>query len=148
MKIQRSIEIAAPPENIWPYLVEPEKIMQWFTLLRKFEYTSKQCSGVGATFYYEEKSGPMLMKFNFRITEWVENKRLAFVMTSGSLKRDDVIWRIESIPNGSICTINEDVEMPWGFIGKVLDSLFVAKSVGKHVEEMQLNLRNLTECKK
>jgi carbon monoxide dehydrogenase subunit G len=53
MKLQRSIEIAASPEKIWPFLVEPEKIMKWFTFLKKFEYTSTQKSGAGTTFYYE-----------------------------------------------------------------------------------------------
>ncbi len=32
MKVQRSIEIAAPPEKIWPFLVEPEKILKWCNL--------------------------------------------------------------------------------------------------------------------
>lgn len=89
MKIQRSIEIAVPPDKIWSFLIEPEKIMKWFTLLQKFEYTSKQRSGVGTSFYYEEKSGGRLMKLNYAVTEWVENKRLAFGLTSGPLKKDD-----------------------------------------------------------
>ncbi len=34
MKVQRSIEIAATPEKIWSFLVEPEKILRWcITLL-------------------------------------------------------------------------------------------------------------------
>jgi predicted PP-loop superfamily ATPase len=57
MRLQRSINIAATPEKVWPFLVEPEKIMKWFTLLRKFEYTGNKQSGVGAVFHYEEKSG-------------------------------------------------------------------------------------------
>ena len=57
MIVQRSIEVAAPPEKIWPFLIEPEKIMKWFTLLRKFEYTGEKHNGTGTTFYYEEKSG-------------------------------------------------------------------------------------------
>ena len=80
MKLQRSIEIAAPPERIWPFLVEPERIMKWFTFLRRFEYTSKQHSGAGATFYYEEKSSPQLMKLNYVVTEWVENRRMPLGM--------------------------------------------------------------------
>ena len=148
MKIQRSIEIAAPPQEIWPYLIEPEKILKWFFLLKKFEYTGKQNGGVGATIYYEEQSGPWLMKFNFKVTEWEENKRLAFVMTSGTLKRDDLIWSLESTDAGSLFTIIEDVEMPWGFFGKTLQSLFVNRGVGKHIEEMQLKLKKLVEGNK
>jgi uncharacterized protein YndB with AHSA1/START domain len=45
-----SVDIQAPPEKVWPYLVEPEKTMQWFTALKVFEYTSEQHAGVGSTF--------------------------------------------------------------------------------------------------
>jgi len=146
MRIERSIEIAAPPEKIWPFLVEPEKIMKWFTLLRKFEYTGEQRSGVGTPFYYEEKSGPQLMKLSYVVTEWVENKRLAFVMTSGSLKKDDQIWSLEAIPSGSRFTMTEDAEMPWGIIGKITDALFIGRMVGKNIEKILGNLKSLVEA--
>jgi uncharacterized protein YndB with AHSA1/START domain len=145
VRVERSIEIVAPPEKIWPYLVEPEKIMQWFTLLRKFEYTGEQKSGVGTPFYYEEKSGPQLMKLNYVVTEWVENERFAFVMTSGPAKRDDQIWSIEATPSGSRFTLTEDYEMPLGVIGKMLVKLFIGRTIGKHLEEILANLKSLAE---
>lgn len=146
MRVQRSIEIAAPPEKIWPFLVEPEKILKWFTLLQKFEYTGEQRSGVGTPFYYEEKSGPQLMKLNYMVTEWVENERLAFIMTSGPLKKDDQIWSIESTPSGSKFTLTEDVEMSWGIIGKIMGALFAGRMIGKNLEEILANLKSLAEA--
>lgn len=146
MRVEKSIEIAAPTERIWPFLIEPEKIMRWFTLLRKFEYTGDKRSGVGTTFYYEEKSGPRLMKLNFEVMEWVENERLAFIMTSGPLKKDDEVWSIKATPSGSIVTLTMDVEMPWGIIGKIMDSLFVGRTVGKHQGEILANLKTLIEA--
>ncbi|HEY33671.1 MAG TPA: SRPBCC family protein [Dehalococcoidia bacterium] len=147
MRIQRSIEIAAPPEKIWPFLVEPEKIMQWFTLLAKFEYTGEQRSGVGTTFYYEEKNGPMLMKLSYEVTEWVENERLAFRMTSGpaSTRRDDQVWAIEATPSGSKFTCTEELEMPWGVLGRMLVAL-MGGVVGKRIQEIINNLKSLVEA--
>jgi len=146
MRAEKSIEIKAPPERIWPFFIEPDKIMRWFTLLRKFEYTGDKRSGVGTTFYYEEKSGPRLMKLNFKVTEWVENERLAFIMTSGPLKKDDEVWSIKATPSGSIVALIMNVEMPWGIIGKIMDTLFVGRIVGKHEEEMLANLKTLVEA--
>ena len=146
MKVQRSIEIAVPPEKIWPFLVKPDKILKWFNLLQKFEYTGEQHSGVGTPFYYEEKSPGPLMKLHFKVTEWVENERLAFIMTSGTLKKDDQIWSIEATPSGSRFTLTEDVEMPWGIIGKAIEVLLVGGSVGKHQEEILANLKSLAEA--
>ena len=146
MKIQRSIEIAAPPQKIWPYLVEPDKIMQWFTLLKKFEYTGKKHSGVGATFYYEEKSSPMLMKLHYKVTEWLENKKFAFILTSGTMKKDDQVWSIDAIPTGSRFTMTEEVEMLWGVIGKMMTSM-IGGSIGKNIEKINGNLKALVEAK-
>jgi uncharacterized protein YndB with AHSA1/START domain len=146
MRVQRSIEIAAPPEKIWPFVVEPDKILKWFYLLQKFEYTNEQRSGVGTPFYYEEKSAGRLMKLNYRVTEWVENERLAFSMTSGPLKKNDQVWSIEATPSGSRFTLIEDIEMPWGIIGKIMEALFVGGIVGKHLDEMLANLKSLAEA--
>ncbi len=146
MRIQRSIEIAAPPEKIWPFLIEPERILKWFTLLEKFEYTGKQRSGVGTAFYYEEKSAGQLMKLNYAVTEWAENKRLAFSLTSGPLKKDDQVWSIEATPSGSRFTLKEDIEMPWGVIGKIIGALFAGRMIGKHLEEILANLKRLVEA--
>lgn len=145
MKIQRSIEINAPPEKIWPFLIEPEKIMKWFTLLRKFEYTGDKRGGVGTTFYYEEKSSGQLMKLNYVVTEWAENKRLAFSVTSGSLKKDDQVWSIEATPSGSKFTMFEDLEMPMGIIGKIIGALFGGMMIGGHMDKILANLKRLAE---
>ena len=146
MKIQRSIEIAAPPEKIWLFLIEPEKILKWFDLLRKFEYTSDKRSGAGTTFYYEEKSSGQLMKLNYKVTEWTVNRKLAFSVTSGSLKKDDQVWSIEAMPSGSKFTMCEEVEMPMGIIGKIIGALFGGSMIGKNMEKILANLKRLVEA--
>jgi uncharacterized protein YndB with AHSA1/START domain len=146
MKVQRSIEIKAPPEKIWPWLIEPEKIMKWFTLLRKFEYTSEQRGGPGTTFYYEEKSGGQLMKMNYKVTEWVENSKIAFGVTSGSLKKDDQVWSIEVTPAGSRFTMFEDLAMPMGIIGKFIGALFGQMMIGGNIKKILANLKKSAEA--
>ena len=147
MRIQRSIEIAALPEKIWPFLVEPEKILKWCITFKKFDYTGDQCSGVGTPFYIEEKAGPMpLMKLNFKVTEWVENERLAFSVTSGSGgKRYDQSWKVEAIPSGSRFTFMENFELPYGIIGKIL-GLFARFGSQANVGKMLAKLKGLAEA--
>ncbi len=145
MKVQRSIEISAPPEKVWPWLTEPEKIMKWFDLLKKFEYTGEQRGGPGTTFYYEEKSSGQLMKLNYMVTEWEENKKIAFGVTSGSLKKDDQVWSVEPTPAGSKFTMYEDLEMPMGIIGKIIGALFGQMMIGGNMEKILGNLKKLAE---
>ena len=146
MRIQKSIETAASPQRVWPLLVEPEEILKWFTLLEKFEYTSDQRRGAGATFHYEEKSGRRLMKLDYRVTDWVENERFAFTLVSGPLPKDDQVWSIAVVPAGSKVTLEEDVELSGGVFGKLLLALLVGRMIGKHLGEMLANLKRLAEA--
>ena len=85
MRIQKSIEANVPANKVWPFFVEPEKIMQWCITFKKFEYTSDQHSGVGTPIYIEEQAGGPLMKMKFEISEWKENETVALRMVSGPL---------------------------------------------------------------
>jgi len=146
MRVQRSIEIAAPPEKIWPFLIEPDNILEWCITLEKFEYTSEQRSGVGTPFYFEEKAAGQLMKLNFAVTEWVENERIAFSMTSGKgVKGYEQSWTVERTPSGSRFTFMEEVELPFGIMGKVL-GLFVRRLSEAAVGKMLVRLKSLTEA--
>ena len=147
MRVQRSIEIAAPPEKIWPFLVEPEKILKWCITFRKFEYTSDQRSGVCTPLYIEEKASPMpLMKLYFVVTEWVENERLVFRMTAGTGTRGyDQSWTIEAIPSGSRFTFVEDFILPLGIIGRMIGPL-AARGSAATVKKMLAILKGLAEA--
>jgi uncharacterized protein YndB with AHSA1/START domain len=146
VKIQKSIEMAASPQEVWPLLVQPEAILKWFTLLESFAYTSEPPHGRGATFHYEERSAGRLMKCDYQVTNWVENQRFAFTLVSGPMPKDDQVWRIEPLPAGSRITLEEDVELPGGVFGRMLLALGVGRMIGKHLQEMLVNLGRLAEA--
>ncbi len=147
MRVQKSMEIAAPPEKIWPLLVEPESVLKWCITFRKFEYPGEQRSGVGTPLYVEEKVGPMpLMKLNFTVTEWTENEKIAFKLTSGTgAKGYDQSWTIDSTPAGSRFTFVENFVLPLGVIGKIISPL-AERSSGANVEKMLAILKSLAEA--
>ena len=146
MKIQKSIVIASPPEKIWPFLVEPEKILKWCTTLHKFGYTGEQRGGVGTPFYSEEKAGGRLIKLNCVITEWVPNKSVACRMTSGNFLRSyEQRSMIQAAPSGSQFTYVEETKLPYGVVGKILG--FLARSSSEaHVKDMLAKLKSLAEA--
>ena len=146
MKVQNSIEIAAPPHKIWPFLIEPEKIQKWCITFLKFEYTGEQRSGAGTEFYLEEKAGGPLMKLNFRITEWVENRRVAFSMISGNfVKGYEQSWTVEATPSGSRFTFMEEIKFPYGIIGKIM-GLFAQRGSEATVGKMLPKLKSFAEA--
>jgi uncharacterized protein YndB with AHSA1/START domain len=146
MKIEKSIGIAAPPERIWPFFVDPAKVLQWSITFREFQYTGDQRSGVGTPLYIEEKAGGPLMKMHFEITEWEENKRLALKMTSGApLKSYEQRWTLSPTESGSEFTFYEEIIFPLGVVGRLI-GLVTQGSSYKFVTEMQARLKSLVEA--
>ncbi len=121
MKVQKSIDIMVPGEKIWPLLVEPDKIVKWYDTMKNFKYTGEQRNGAGMPFYFEEPSPMGTMKIYFITTDWVENSKIAFKMTSGNaLKAYEQIWSITALPSGSRFTFTENVRLPYGILGKIM----------------------------
>lgn len=145
MQVKKSININAPAERIWPYLIDPEKIIQWCITFREFEYTSKQHSGVGTPIFIEEKATGPVMKMDFSVTEWTENEVVAIRKVSGSMPKNyEQRWQIEAQNGESKFTFFEEIQMPWGFIGKLLESVAQGTSE-KTVDKMLQVLKDKVE---
>ena len=146
MKIEKSIEIAAIPEKIWPFLIDPVKIRMWFDTFKKCEYTSEKRSGTGTTYYVEEKVPGPLRKINFIVKSWNENERLTLEMTSGkNINSYEIQWNLEAAQSGTIFHFVEDIGMPFGIIGKIL-GVMGQRTADKMVEGMLTKLKNLSEA--
>ena len=147
MRVQRSIDIAASPEKIWPYMTEPDKILKWLTTFKEFMYTGEKRNCVGTTFYVEEKPGPTpLLKIYFVITEWIKNERIAFRMTAGGWAKDyEQSWTLRETVAGCRFTFIEDFEFPFGVVGRLIGTVGQFSS-GASVNKMLNILKNLAEA--
>jgi uncharacterized protein YndB with AHSA1/START domain len=146
MIIEKSIEIAASPDQIWPFFVDPEKVLEWSITFKKFEYTGDQRGGVGTSLYIEEKAAGPLMKMNFEITEWVENERIRLKMISGApLKSYEQLWKLTPTDSGSEFTFYEQIIFPFGVVGKLIGLVSQGSSY-EFVTEMQARLKSLVEA--
>jgi uncharacterized protein YndB with AHSA1/START domain len=146
MKIQKSIEIKAVAEKIWPLLSEPANIAKWCSPAKKMRRTSEQRSGLGTTFYFEERAVGRLMKLNFIITEWFENRSVAYKMTSGNLvKGYEQRYTLETTKTGIRVTCFEKVKLPFGILGKCF-GLFRRPFSEGHLVRMLAELKVMGEC--
>jgi len=145
VKVSMSVDIDAPPERVWPYLVEPEKTKSWYTMLEKFEYTSDG-PGPDSTFYWEEDVRGKIYWNHFRTTEWVENRVFAYEMTSSSFfKSYTERWLIEPTDSGCSFSLNDDMVFPYGLWGKVM-GFFGELMAKKSTEQVLQNLKRLAEA--
>jgi uncharacterized protein YndB with AHSA1/START domain len=145
MRVQKKIVITALPEMIWPFLVDPEKILQWCFTLESFQYTSGQKRGKDATFRYVEKGEVHRLEVNCVITEWIEHRRISFQMTEGTHFKSYVEgWEIAPAGQGSIFSFDQEIKMPYGIIGALI-GIYRTKRAAKVVEEMLAKLKESVE---
>lgn len=145
MKVQKSIEVAAPPNKVWAFFIEPEKVLQWCITLKKFEYISNQRSGKGTPLYIEEEAGGRLSKMQFEVTEWTENEKLALRMVSGgNYKAYEQRFSVEPDPSGSKVSFMEEIILPYGVIGKLIGAIAQGISIAT-VDKMFAKLKLLAE---
>ncbi len=146
MKVSESINIAAAPSKVWPFLVEPEKVLQWCVRFKKFEYCAQQHSGPGTPLYIEEDAGNGLAKMNFVAQDWKENEKLDLRMVSGaSYKSYEQHLSLEPAAGGSRFTYEEELVLPYGILGRLI-GLIAEKMSAKTLHTMLFKLKALAEA--
>jgi uncharacterized protein YndB with AHSA1/START domain len=145
MRMHMGIDIEAPPEIVWPYLVEPEKAMSWYTMLTVFDWTDED-RGPGATFYWEEEVRGKTYWNHFRTTEWEPNRVFGWEMTESSFfKGYTERWSIEPTVAGCRFSFDDNLVFPYGVWGKVM-GFFGEKMARKSSQQILENIKRLAEA--
>jgi len=147
-RIEKSIEIRAPPEKVWEMLAF-DRLLEWSEgwkgELKSVEYTSKVRTPedklrVGASAQgIPKKKG----EFNFEITESLENEKMAYRLYGKYRALGTYI--LEPVEKGTKLTIVADYEMPWGIFGKILEPLFFHRVMEKESERDLKNFKSILE---
>ena len=147
MKLEESIDIAAPPENIWPTITKRENVFKVDRLIKKFDFVGEQPSGVGKMFYMEKETEGRLVRSLCIFTEWEENRKLAFrQFLGGDVKGMQVSYTIEATKTGSRITLVHEVTMPYWIIGKIIELLAIRPVMKKVGPEVVANIKKLAEA--
>ena len=147
MIVERSIVIAASPQQVWTFVAEPEPILDWYLPLLRFEYTSEQ-RGIGAPLIVEQKAPVGTMELYCVVTDRIENKRFSFRMISGSMvKRYEERWTLEAVPSGTRFTFREEYELGLGLLGTLVGPI-AQQSSQATVERMLARLKGLVETQR
>jgi uncharacterized protein YndB with AHSA1/START domain len=145
---EKSIHIAAPPEEVWTCLTHPNWIQKWWTALREYHFGSELHSGVGMTFVVEEKIGMgPLLKIRFEVTKWKKPEQIMFKMVSGTgAKSYEISWTLEPAEGGTSFNYMERLTLSNGFMDKVWSKLGRRSGMG-HIDGYLQNLKALAESR-
>jgi carbon monoxide dehydrogenase subunit G len=84
MRIARTLEIACAPEQLWPFLDEPEKQKLWMKGLLENEQAGPR--GVGSTFRLTIREGRKAEEYQGEVTAYDPPRHLAVRLGGGAMK--------------------------------------------------------------
>jgi len=141
-RIERSIEIKAPPDRVWEMLAL-DRWQEWnvghFLDTKNMEFTSEVNTPedkyrVGASAY--PSAHP---EAGFEVTESLKNEKITYLHESSPMT-----YILKPTDEGTRLTYVVEYEMPWGIFGKFLEKLF--KGIGERdVEKGLEKLKSILE---
>ncbi len=112
-----TIDIARPPEAVWPYLVDWEHLGDWMREARDFRVIGEQREGVGVEAEATIRIAGIRTRDRIRVTHWqppvaLEIQHLGWVTGTGY---------IELSPTEHGCNVfwREELYAPWGPLGRL-----------------------------
>ena len=137
MEVHQSIEVAAPPERIWPLMVEPDNVLKWIRLQQVQDEGLSGHRGPRAAAAGKASACSCRLTSRHRLVR----QALSLHMVSGTgVKGYDQRWTVEPLPAGSRFTFEEHVELPFGVLGRLMGKVGQRSSEG-HVREMLAKLK-------
>jgi uncharacterized membrane protein len=144
-RIERSINIGAPPEKIWS-LIFWDKVPQWFDTVKKAEYTTKFKDRVGAVAHVSGEAGGVKAEWDAETTEWIENVKYSWRTTAGNFTGVGSM-KLSPIETGIKATFIMDYDLPYSILGKIIDKIRVSKDIDQSCKRGLEKLREISEKK-
>ena len=146
-RIEKSIEIRAPPEKVWEMLAF-DRHPEWSEEYQSAEYTSevhtqedKYRTGASARITTKHKE-----EVNINIIESLENEKITYRVQGMPGARNIIgTFILKSTEAGTEMKTVTDYEIPGGILGKIFDKSFVQKALKKDFEKGLEKLKSILE---
>ena len=142
-RIDNSIEIKAPREKVFQYISDIEAQPQWVKWAKRVEVTSPARTGVGATDSMLMQVGPQKQRVEGLVTEYGDGQFFTRRLTKGM----DLTERLAvvSYADGSKVAYSVEYTPPMGPIGKMIDTLFMARLFDQLMKDSLTKLKERLE---
>lgn len=142
MEINTSIDISSKPEEVFSWIENPAKAMQWQKGVKRGEIIKETSQRIGTTFTEEmEENGKSLVMFG-EITDYIPNQLISFHLES---KIHTVYVNYAVVGDTNMSTIKVDSKIKWKFPMNII-CLFIGHKIKANI--VRQTLSELTALKK
>ncbi len=142
--IERTIDIAAPPERVFEDLIDLHQLDRWSTITASHE-GPEETLRAGHEFRQDIRVAGLSLPTTWRCTECDPPRLVAYEAESpggGSLTMRQVVVPTDG---GSRVELVVDYELPGSFLGELLDRVYVERRNQREAQHSLENLKDLLE---
>ena len=142
--IVESIEIARPPEDVFPYVTDPSRLAEWQESVVSTRLEGGGPPAVGSRVTVTRRIGRSERTMTAELTELNPPRSWAVRGIDGPI-RGNVKGTIESLDDGARSRVTIELDLEGHGIGKLLVPLVVRRQAQKELPKNQQNLKERLE---
>ncbi len=145
-RIERSIEIDRPAEEVWEVLADVSRLPRFSPMTVRVTDAPARLERPGQTFKQVVRVVGMDLESDWTVQVLEPNRILTVEGTAEHDARCLLVERIDPIPSGSRLTLEADYDLPYGKLGELADKLLVERRVERECGQILENLKDLVEA--
>jgi len=92
MRVEESVDIAAPPEAIWAFISDPARVLHFMSGITRWEVASEEPTGLGARYRMLMRVGSAEVGSLIEVVEFSPGREMAWTSVTGIDQR--ARWRL------------------------------------------------------
>ena len=138
-RIEKSIRIDKPIEEVFNYASDYEKWSDWFEGVSDFKPTTETRKGNGTRYAYKAKMMGIYLRVETEVHDFVTNKGWTGKSTKGISHQTQ--WIFETIDESTNFTYVLEYKLPIPLLSTLFDKFFMKPQWNKIIENSLENLR-------
>jgi uncharacterized protein YndB with AHSA1/START domain len=143
-RIERSINIDAPPSVVFDRLTDWANLQGWSTITEEHN-GSDRCSGRGEEFTQKVRVAGLPLHTHWRVSAYDPPRQIAYEVTARAGGHMTMAQSIRPTDGGSTVEFHIDYHLPGGLLGGVVDLLLARRRSEGEAERSLGNLKQLLE---
>jgi carbon monoxide dehydrogenase subunit G len=145
VKVERRIEIAAPPERVYDVVMDPRRLEEWVTIHDHLEQASdEECLREGSRLTQRLKLAGRRFTVRWTVVENSPCKRVVWEGRGPLHSHALVVYDFQSNGNGTNFSYTNEYDLPGGFLGRIA-SRTVSRVTAKELDGSLQKLKHLVE---
>ena len=140
MQMTHSVNIAAPPHIVFQWVSEPDKLVQWISVLQSEERLEDKPGHVGSRFRQRYKEGGREFTMDGQVTRWEQDRAVSVHLTS-SMVDITIDQDLEPISIGT--RVTQRTNLQFKGVMKLVGGVMGALSSKKNERQMQADFDKL-----